>query len=398
MRETMTPRRRVELAINHHEPDRVPISLGGSANHLSEERYRLLRDHFGFQDVPRRTLVGFYTTPDYNPLLDRLGTDFRYIHMRPARGFISNSLIGDFQEFTDEWGLHHRLVSGNFDLGGTPLSKDLSIARIENYPWPDPYDPVRMEGVKEEVERLYNETDYAIVAHRPVYGNIWEMARHLVGMQDALILTVHHTELFEALLAKLSDVLDGFYDAFLSVVGPYVQIVEMAEDLGTNTGPMFNPLAYKKFMKEKHRKTIELIKRKAPNAKVMLHNDGAIRKFIPDLIEAGFDMLNPIEGYLPGMDPVELKREFGKDITFQGGVNLKQVLATGSAADIRCEVRLRIEQMGEGGGYILAPTHNFGNEVPLENILAYFEAGHELGFYPLHETPPELFCAEGRWS
>jgi uroporphyrinogen decarboxylase len=383
MRELLTPRQRVALTLNHQEPDRVPISLGGSANHLTEERFELLQRHFGLSDTGRRTLVGFYTTPDYSPLLNKLCTDFRFIHIRPPKNFKSNSLVGNFEEFTDEWGLQHRLVAGYYDLAGAPLGQDLTLERIEKYPWPDPYDPTRLEGVKDEIEHLYNNTDYAIVAHRPVYGNLWEMTRWLVGMENALLLTITDTKLFDALLSKLAEVQDGFYDAFLSVVGPYVQVVEMAEDLGTNNGPMFNPEVYRKYIKPKHKKTIEMIKRQAPNAKVMLHCDGAIRRFIPDLIDAGFDILNPIEGHLRGMNPAELKNDFGDALTFQGGVDVKEVLTRGSVEDVRREVRLRIEQMGKGGGYVLAPAHNFGNDIPLENMLAFFEAGVEEGFYPL---------------
>jgi uroporphyrinogen decarboxylase len=209
------------------------------------------------------------------------------------------------------------------------------------------------------------------------------MTRVLVGMENALLLTVTDTKLFEALLTKLAEVLDGFYDAFLSVVGPYIQIIEMADDYGTNVGPMFNPKIYTKFFMPKYKKSIELIKKKAPQAKVLLHCDGAIRKFMPDLIETGFEVLNPIEGHLIGMNPVELKREYGKDMVFQGGVDVKKVLNIGTVDDVRREVRLRIEQMGKDGGYILAPAHNFGNDIPLENMLAFFQAGQELGFYPL---------------
>jgi uroporphyrinogen decarboxylase len=342
-----------------------------------------LRNHFNVQDVPRRTLVGFYTTPDYNPVLNKLGTDFRFIHIRPPKSYIANSMIGEFREFVDEWGITHRLVSGYYDLHGAPLGKDLTIEKIEKYPWPDPYDAVRLEGVKEEVEHLYYNTDYAIVAHRPVYGNLWEMTRALAGMENALMMTVMDTHIFDYLLGKLAEVLDGFYDAFLSVVGPYVQVVEMADDYGTNAGPMFNPEVYRKFLKPRYKKSIELIKKKAPQAKVLLHNDGAIRKFIPDLIETGFEILNPIEGHLRGMDPAELKRDFGKDLTFQGGVDVKTVLNNGSLEDVRREVRLRIEQMGKDGGYILAPAHNFSNDIPLENMLEFFKAGKELGRYPL---------------
>ncbi len=383
MPEAMTPRERVRLALNHKEPDRVPISLGGSANHLTEQRYVLLRDHFGVQDIPRRTLVGFYTTPDYNPVLDKLGTDFRFIHIRPPANYIPNTMLGDFTDFVDEWGLTHRLIGGYYDLAHPPLEEDLTREKIDKFPWPDPYDPVRLEGVREEVEYLYNNTDYSIVAHRPVYGNLWEFVRLLVGMEKALLMTVLETDLFDYLIGRLNEVLDGFYDAFLQVVGPYVDVVEMAEDLGTNNGPMFNPDVYRKFLKSRHRNTIDMIKRLAPNAKVMLHCDGAIRKFIPDLIDAGFEILNPIEGHLPGMDPSELKRDFGNDLVFQGGVDVKNVLNKGSIEDVRREVRLRIEQMGEGGGYVLAPAHNFSNDIPLENMLAFFESVHDLGRYPL---------------
>ena len=383
MSEAMSPRERVRLALNHKEPDRVPVTLGGSANHLTEQRYELLRDHFAVEDIPRRTCVGFYTTPDYNPVLDKLGTDFRFVHIRTPDSYIQNSLIGDFQQFTDEWGLTHRIMGGYYVLAGSPLGGELTKEKIENFNWPDPYDPTRIEGLKEEVQDLYHNTEYSIVAHRPVYGNLWEFTRWLVGMEKALMMTALEPQLFDYLIGKLSEVLDGFYDAFLSVVGPYVDVVELAEDLGTNRGPMFNPDVYRKYIKPRHKKTIEMIKRMAPNAKVMLHCDGAIRKFIPDLIDAGFDILNPIEGHLPGMDPVGLKKDFGKDLVFQGGVDIKNVLNNGTVDDVRREVRLRIEQMAKGGGYVLAPAHNFGNDIPLENMLTFFEAGIELGTYPL---------------
>jgi len=352
----------------------VPLSLGGSANHLAEGRYQLLCRALGIEVEPRRTLVGYYTTPDYRPLLDRLGTDIRYIHIRPPRGYVAHPLTAPFEPFVDEWGIRHSFESGFYQLTGAPLAKDLSVRSIEQYPWPDPYDPVRLQGVRDEVLDLYNNTRYAIAAHRPVYGNCWEFARLMVGMEQALIMTVQDRKLFDALISKLTDVLNGFYDAFLDVVGPYVQIVEMAEDLGTATGPMISPRFYREVIRPKHEATVRLIKEKASNAKILLHCDGAIRAFIPDLIAAGFDILNPIEPNLPGMDPAELKREYGKDICFQGGVDVKGVLPRGSVDDVRAEVRLRMEQMAEGGGYILGPSHNLLDDVPIENILALVDA------------------------
>jgi len=381
--EQLTSRKRVELTIHHQEPDRVPISLGGSANHLTEDLYQQLKKHFGFEDSGRRTLVGFYSTPDYNPMLDRLGTDMRFLHLRPVPSFIMNEVGSSFQPFTDEWGLKHELLSGYYNLGGEPLGDLETTQDIEKYPWPDPYLPERVQGLKAEAEHLFNCTEYSLVGHRPVYGNAWEMSRFLLGMEKTLLMTAKDRILFEAFFDKLSDVLDGFYDMFLEAVGAYIQIIEMAEDLGTNNGPMFNPKFYKEVMWPYHRRTIERIKKKAPQVKVMLHCDGAIRRFIPDLIDAGFDILNPIESHLVGMEPGGLKADFGKDLVFMGGVDVKKVLTKGTRQDIQKEIRTRIEEMGKGGGYILAPSHNFTNDVPLENLLAFFEEGKNLGVYPL---------------
>jgi uroporphyrinogen decarboxylase len=387
MPKEMTPRQRVRRTLNHQEPDRVPISLGGSANHLTEELYIKIRDHFEVEDIPRRTLVGFYTTPDYNPILEKLETDFRFIHMRPPENYIANTMVGDFVEFVDEWGLRHRLVGGYYDLAGAPLADDLTISGIRNFHWPDPYDPARLEGLQGEAEDLFHNTDYALVAHRPVYGNLWEMAKVLAGMENALLLTVQDHDVFDHLIGKLAEVQMGFYDAFLSVVGPYVEIVEVADDYGTNVGPMFNPNIYREFFMPRYKELIRLIKEKAPRAKVLMHNDGAIRQFIPDLIETGFEVLNPIEGHLKGMHPASLKADFGDELTFQGGVDVKTVLNHGTVEDVREEVKLRIAQMGPGGGYILAPAHNFGKDIPLKNLLAFFEAGKALGAYPIEREP-----------
>jgi uroporphyrinogen decarboxylase len=381
----MTPRERVRAALDHREPDRVPVALGGSAQHLAEHRYVVLRDHFAVKDLPRRPLVGFYTTPDYNPVLDQLETDIRYLHIRPPQDFIQNSLLekDQFTEFTDEWGLTHRFSTGYYELAGMPLAANFTKEGIESFPWPDAYDPVRVEGVADEVKYLYEQTNFALALHRPVYGNLWEMAKLLLGMEKALMATLLEPAMLERLFWKLAEVQYGFYDVMLEIVGPYIEYVEIAEDLGTNLGPIFSPTFYRDVMKPVHIDFIKRIKAKSPGVRVLLHNDGAIREFLPDLIEAGFDILNPIESHLPGMDPVALKRDFGDALVFQGGVNVKEILPKGTEDEIRAEVRRRIEEMGPGGGYILGPTHNLSNDIPLKNILAFFKAGLELGTYPI---------------
>jgi uroporphyrinogen decarboxylase len=154
----------------------------------------------------------------------------------------------------------------------------------------------------------------------------------------------------------------------------------MADDYGTQHGPFFSPKLYRELIKDRNRQIAEVVRRKAPQAKFMLHCCGSIRAFIPDLIESGFDVLNPVQPLAKDMEPARLKADFGHDITFLGGVDVQQAMV-GSVEMVRDEVRRRIEELAPGGGFILAPAHNFGDDVPLENILAFFEAARAYGAY-----------------
>jgi uroporphyrinogen decarboxylase len=184
----------------------------------------------------------------------------------------------------------------------------------------------------------------------------------------------------DALLWKLTEVLGEFYKVYLDVVGPFVSIVEIADDVGTQSGPMFSPKLYKELILEKHAYLARIVKEKAPHAKFMLHSCGSVKAFIPHFIEAGFDILNPVQPRARDMDPAMLKREFGREISFLGGVDVQQTML-GPVEGVCAEVRQRIEELSPGGAFVLAPSHNFGDDVPVDNILAFFEAAHQYGSY-----------------
>lgn len=374
----MKPRQRVSEALNHKEPDRVPISVGGTAHKISDSRYRLLKEHFNIEgDGPRR-LTGAYLSYADNRILDALGTDIRYIHLRPPSDYRAE--ISPDGTWKDEWGLVHRVLEGGvYELGGTPLA-EATIDDLETYPWPDPNDPARIEGLKEEVLHLFHNTEYAIGAYRPTLSGIFEMSHYLRGMEKFLMDTALDPTFVDALFSKLAEVIGAFYNVYLEVVGPYIQIVELADDIGTQSGPMISPKTYHDLLLEKHRYLGKLIKKKAPQAKFLLHSCGSIRAFIPDFIEAGFDILNPLQPRAKDMDPAELKTEFGDSIAFLGGVDVQETMR-GPVDGVRAEVRQRLEELAPGGGFILAPSHNFGDDVPLENIMAFFETAEEFGGY-----------------
>jgi uroporphyrinogen decarboxylase len=380
----MLPRQRVIACLNHQEPDRVPVSLGGSAHKLTDSRYAHLKKHFGIGGESPQRLTGAYLSLVDNRVLDALGTDFRQVHLRPPTGYMQNMLPNG--SWVDEWGLARRVIQGGYyELGGTPLAT-ATAADLEHYPWPDAHDPARVAGLREEVEHLYHDTSYAITAYRPTLSGIFELSHYLRGMQRLLTDLLLQKAWVDALLWKLTEVLGGFYEVYLDIVGPYVQIVEIADDVGTQQGPMFSPKLYKELMLEKHAYLAKIVKAKAPQAKFMLHSCGSVRAFIPHFIEAGFDILNPVQPRARGMDPGALKAEFGSEISFLGGVDVQQTMC-GPVEGVRAEVRQRIEELGPGGGFVLAPSHNFGDDVPVENILAFFDTAKQYGAYPLQVTP-----------
>lgn len=356
------------------------MSLGGSAHKIADSRYLLLKDHYGIEGEGPRRLTGAYLSYVDNRLLDALATDIRYVHLRPPSTYMKNKAPDG--TWVDEWGLRHRVIEGGYyELGGTPLA-NATIEDLDKYPWPDAHDPARFEGLCDEALDLYHNTPYAIGAYRPTISGIFEMSHYLRGMEKLLTDTVLDKKFVDAYFWKLAEVIGEFYRLYLDEVGPYIQLIEIADDLGTQAGPMISPKTYRDLLKEKHAYLAKIVKEKAPQAKFMLHSCGSIKAFIPDFIEAGFDVLNPVQPRAKGMDPAALKAEFGNEISFLGGVDVQQTMA-GPVEGVRAEVRQRLQELGPGGGYVLAPSHNFGDDVPVENILAFFETAAEFGVYPI---------------
>jgi len=372
--EGMTSRERVAAALGHKQPDRVPVSLGGTAHKLSDARTLDLCDHFGLEGEPSSVLtgpsMGYYDAR----LLEILGADVRYIFLRPPAGF--RTVQAPDGGWLDEWGLSYRKTDLMYDLGGTPLA-DADAKGIRDFRGPDPSRPELVAGLREEAKTLFETTDCAIAAYRPLYSGIFELAQKLRGTEKLLIELLTDVALTEALFERLTEIQIGFYGVLLDAAGDYLHVVEYADDLGAQSGALISPRTYRKLIKPFHCRIVEAIKSKAPHVKVMLHSCGAVRAFIPDFIDCGFDILNPIQTSAAGMVPGELKEEFGRDLVFWGGIDVQQKMR-GSVETVQNEVRYLIQEMGKGGGYVLAPAHNFGDDVPVENILAFFDVDRML--------------------
>ena len=169
----------------------------------------------------------------------------------------------------------------------------------------------------------------------------------------------------------------GIASTALEVVGDVVDGVSIADDMGIQTQSFMSRDLYRLMVKQHHRREIETIRRHT-SAKVIMHSDGAIHELLPDLIEAGVEVINPVQVNASGMDPVQLKREFGQDLCFWGGVDTQIVLPRGSPDDVAAEVRRRLDDLGRGGGYVLASVHNIQAEVPPQNVVAMFNTARGL--------------------
>ena len=238
-------------------------------------------------------------------MLDALGTDVRYVNMRPPTGF-SERVAPDGGWYYD-WGLIYREHGDGkmYEYTNRPLA-EATVDSLADFPLPDAGDPARWAGLREEAEQLYRETDYALAAYRPKYNGLFELCQVLRGTEQLLTDMVLQPEFAEALFWKSGRRVKALYLAQLDAVGDFVEWVEMGDDLGTQAGPLISPATYRSLLKPVHADLIRAIKAHSPNVRVMYHTCGAIRRFLPDLIEIGVDILNPIQvagqGHGPGGD------------------------------------------------------------------------------------------------
>lgn len=387
----MTPRERLIAALNHREPDRVPIDLGGTEQTgICKLSYIDLMNYLGWEvgeaEVGISNIVQQLAVIDPR-LLERLEVDTRPLISNPP-SYWSLELIEEPDgsiSFWDEWGGKLTMPPGGYYYDWTDFSiKEPTFEGIRNYKWPDPDDPARVAGMRDKALDLYHNTDYAIVGSCLFAGGIFEHPARIMGMEEFLMTLSSAGDLKFAdyVMERMTEIFVRAYQNFLDEVGDLIQVITYWDDLAHQYGPIMHPDIYRQYIKPKQKRLFEAIKAKT-GAKIYFHGCGATYEFIPDLIEIGVDILNPVQVSAAGMeDTAKLKREFGRDLTFWGGVvGPQHTLPFGTAEDVRQEARRRIEDLAPGGGFVCAPVHNIQNFVPPENILALFDMALEYGVY-----------------
>lgn len=382
MNETMSPRERIVLALNHQEPDRVPMDLGSSITGLTWGTFKALKEYLGIEAETEILVKPLQTVRVPNEFLEEFNIDTRYITPNPrsSTGKGDSTLPGE--KYTDEWGITYKLSSNGYyyDMVKHPFEKG-TLDEVENYDWPDPSDHHMFEGLRDEAKDLFENTNYAIVGD-PLAPALIELAGYLRRLDRLLMDLVVNKTFAENLLRELLAYQKEFFDNFLKAVGDYIQVVMLGDDLGMQTKPMISPKTYREILKPKHAELFEFIKART-KAKIFLHSDGSISPLINDLVEAGVDILHPAQPLASNMGSEYLKSEFGDKVCFWGVIDQQRAMP-GSKSDVHKEVIKRIRALAPGGGYVLAPGHNIQPDVPAENICELYKRGRKYGEYPIN--------------
>lgn len=380
----LTSRQRVERALSHQEPDRVPIDIGGgTSTTLVVEAYRNLKRYLGLPEGEIQTLSKQYRSARLDDqVMRRLGSDCYPLRGRsPACWTPPPTSPGEYVDF---WGVKWREVwysdsAFYWEVAEAPLAT-ATIDDLDRYPWPDPDDPGYTAGLAAEARTLYEQTDYAVEASCGFYS-FFETGYALRGYEQLFMDFIQNPDFVLALFDRLLEINITGTRRFLDAAGPYIAIFRTADDLASQSGLLVSPAMYRKFLKPYHQRYIQFVKSHT-DARVLFHTDGNVTPLLDDLVEIGVDVLNPVQPSALG-DLAALKAAYGDRLSFSGAIDTHQVLPNGRPDDVRAEVKRRIQELGPGGGYILSSVHSILVDVPPENVLAMADAAQEFGRYPL---------------
>ncbi|HLC03174.1 MAG TPA: uroporphyrinogen decarboxylase family protein [Anaerolineales bacterium] len=392
MKDQLTSRERVTLALNHQEPDRVPIDIT-----YTWEPYVNLRRALGLppEEVHPDTWGRIHESRD---LVDALGTDFLHCSLNPPS--TAKPFRWDMDEYTDVYGIRYRKARHNqsqlaangggylWQHAGAPIS-EASMDMIGRFPWPDALDAAQYEGVDEHVRHLFTTTGYAITMR--LGKNIWDLSSYMRGQESWWMDLVLHPDFCVALMQRVADIQRAIYLKGLDYVGRYISVIRLGgDDFGTQQGPLISPDMFKKLVRPVLESVWKPVKEKYlninPQGKLMFHSCGSVRAFIPDFIEMGVDVLDPVQPRAKDMNGLSLKREFGDRLSFHGGIDTQHVMSSGSQEEVALETRRKIEMFAAGGGYVLNPSHDVLAEVPPENLIRMAEIGRTYGRYPIKRS------------
>ncbi len=358
----MNSKERVLTAVAHSQPDRIPV------------------DYWAVPELTE-TLLEEFGLVNEDELLEKLKIDIRYVKPSFSGSDFKEQPDGSLHKrlsdgtFADIWGVKRKKISwgkGSYlEMISSPLEEANSVKEIKNHSWPD----VEAFNYESILNQCLNYKDFAIICtgdRLTTRASIFKLAMYLRGMDRFFMDLALNPGLVETLVAKLLEFHLEHNRRIFEIAAKHIDIFMLGDDFGSENGLLISLAMFRKFFKPALRDLINLAKKF--NLKTMLHTCGGVRELIPDLTEIGLDILNPIQTRAKNMDPKKLKKEFGKNICFHGSIDIQKTLSFGTPDEIKRTVNSHIKTLGEGGGFILAPSHNLQMDIPIDNIIAIYEA------------------------
>lgn len=409
---SMTSRERVERALNHEQLDRPPIDFGASRiTGIAALAYKNLLAHLGIDETIYLYDIKQQLALPSLEVINRMGGDVVLLsRLGPTTGMpflcIDRWKEGQLTDGTAcmapeayetrllDDGTIDILYEGRafaqrtpfslyFDVISAPLQEADSIADIEAYEFPDAWSQREETFIRQQIQRLYHGTDKALFAGLPLLnGSFLEIGVQQFGYEQFMMNLILKRDMMECWMDRILENDMKILDAFLAVAGPYISAIQMNDDLGAQEALQIPPALYREMIKPRQKKWIDFVRARS-KAKIFIHCDGAVEELLPDFIEIGIDILNPLQTSARGMDPEKIKRRYGKDLSFWGGgVETQSTLPFGDLDAICKEVRQRIDLLHQGGGYVFAAIHNIQADIAPEKVAAVFETAQRAGLKP----------------
>jgi uroporphyrinogen decarboxylase len=369
----LTHRQRILTALDHQQPDRIPLDLGSTiVTGVSCKAYGALRNYLGLEPAEIKIFDRIAQVAVIeDPILDLFQIDTRGV----IPGQPENVPAIEIEDgFIDEWGLARKLPAGadSYFICNAPMAGELTLDAILHYPWPNPSDPGRVHGLVNRIKDLRTRGDWAILLSLP--GNFIATSSMLRGFEDWFIDSALNPELLAALMDQVLDIQMEMCATILKEAGDLVDIVVNLDDLATQDRMLVSMPVYRRLLEPRLHKFYEFV-RKNTRAKILHHTDGAVEPLMNSLIELGVDAVNPLQVSAKGMgDVASLKNKYGSRLSFWGGIDTQHLLPFGLPADVKTAVREIKQSLNVSGGYVLTSVHNIQNDVPPQNIVAMFEA------------------------
>jgi uroporphyrinogen decarboxylase len=355
--------------------------MGKHIGSIHRRAYAKLKEHLGDDSLVNENLIldrmAQTVVPDES-LLQRLDNDIRWI----VPNWVQVTERTDVSGYVDMWGVPYKATEDRDHcvVDGAPM-REATLDNIDDFQWPDPNDPKQFEGLRERAKHLYENTDYVIGADA-IKAGVLMNSLQMRGYDKFFMDLAIDVPFAEAIMDRILHTLKEMWSRYMDAVGEYVQIAYVTDDLGSQSSLLISPRMFRQLLMPRMKELHDHIKSCA-DVKLMFHTDGAVLPLVDDFLDMNVDILNPVQTSVKGLeDTFALNEAYGDRLAFHGAIDVQQMLPNATTEELELEIARRVYDLGRDGGYILAPCHNIGHDIPPENVVTLFEKARQFGNDP----------------